>query len=413
MRAPGVLIVGGGIIGLACAYNLSERYPDIAVTLLEKEPDLARHQSGRNSGVLHAGIYYRPGSLKALNCRAGKAAMQDFCEREGINYRNCGKVIVAVAESELPALKLIYARGRANGINCELIGRSRLLELEPHAAGLQAVHVPETGIVDFSQVCARLAHLVRARGHRILTGTAVTGLSERPAEVVVATTAGDFSGQYLINCAGLQSDRVAAMGSGAAPAKIIPFRGEYFKLAPEAEKLCRGLIYPVPDPRFPFLGVHFTRKITGEVKCGPNAVLALAREGYCKSDVNLGDLVESLSFPGFWKIAARYWRTGATEIWRSFSRDAFVRALKRLVPEVESGHLLPYPAGVRAQAVTPEGRILDDFAFLESARTVNVINAPSPGATAALSIGRTVVERLAQKFPRDWHLAASPGKGRP
>ncbi len=393
-----VLIIGGGIIGLASAYQLSERYPDKTVTLLEKEPGLARHQSGRNSGVLHSGIYYRPGSLKAVNCRAGKAAMQEFCAREGIPYRICGKVIVAVDAGEAAALQALYERGRANGINCELIDRSRLLELEPYAAGVSAIQVPETGVVDFGQVCARLADLIRARGHQILTGVAATGWRETGQEALVETTAGEFSAKYLINCAGLHSDRVAAMGPGKLPAKIIPFRGEYFKLTPAAEKFCHSLIYPVPDRRFPFLGVHFTRKITGEVKCGPNAVLSLAREGYGKRQVNFRDLCGSLTYPGFWRIAARYWRTGAGELWRSVCQGAFVKALQRLVPEIRREHLVPFPAGVRAQAVTPQGQLVDDFAFTESARMVNVINAPSPGATAALSIGRVVVERLAKRF---------------
>ncbi|MEW6658131.1 MAG: L-2-hydroxyglutarate oxidase [Thermodesulfobacteriota bacterium] len=399
MKSPDILIIGGGIIGLASAYNFLKQYPQKSVILLEKEKELAVHQSGRNSGVLHAGIYYRPGSLKAINCRTGKAAMEEFCAREGINYKICGKVIVAVDASELAALQSIYDRGRANGVKCELIDRSRLRELEPYAAGIKAIHVPETGIVDFSQVCSRLADIIKAKGHQILTGVKVTGLREKSGEAIVETTQGEFYPRYIINCAGLHSDRIAAMGAQPLFSKIIPFRGEYYKLKPEAEKFCNTLIYPVPDPRFPFLGVHFTRKISGEVKCGPNAVLAFAREGYRKTDVNLQDLFESLTYPGFAKIAAKYWRTGIWEVWRSLSKDAFVRALQRLVPEVGADHLLPYPSGIRAQVVTTAGQILDDFAFLESARVVNVINAPSPGATASLSIGQAVVERLAKRFP--------------
>jgi len=398
MKAPDVLIIGGGIIGLASAYNLIKLYPRKRVTILEKEQVLAAHQSGRNSGVLHAGIYYRPGSLKAINCRTGKAAMEEFCAQEGINYKTCGKVIVAVNADELAALQSIYDRGQANGVKCELIERSRLLELEPHAAGIKAIHVPETGIVDFGQVCSRLAQFIRGKGHQILTGVKVTGLSEKSGEAIVETTNGDFHPRYIINCAGLHSDRIAAMNAKPLLSKIIPFRGEYYKLKPEAEKFCNTLIYPVPDPRFPFLGVHFTRKISGEVKCGPNAVLAFAREGYLKSDINLQDLIESLTYPGFAKIAAKYWRTGIWEIWRSISKDAFVKALRRLVPEVTADHLIPYPSGIRAQVVTTDGQLLDDFAFLESSRVINVINAPSPGATASLSIGKVVVERLAQRF---------------
>jgi L-2-hydroxyglutarate oxidase len=399
VKSPDVLIIGGGIIGLASAYTFSKLYPQKSVILLEKEKKLAVHQSGRNSGVLHAGIYYRPGSLKAVNCRTGKAAMEEFCAREGINFKTCGKVIVAVDADELPALQSIYDRGRANGVKCELIERSRLLELEPHAAGIRAIHVPETGIVDFGQVCACLADLIRAAGHQILTGVKVNGLRGKSGAVIVETTSGEFYPRYIINCAGLHSDRVAAMSTKPLLSKIIPFRGEYYKLKPEGAKFCNTLIYPVPDPRFPFLGVHFTRKISGEVKCGPNAVLAFAREGYRKSDVNLQDLCESLTFPGFAKIAAKYWRTGIGEIWRSFSKNAFVRALQRLVPEVTADHLLPYPAGIRAQVVTAAGEMVDDFAFLESSRVINVINAPSPGATASLSIGKVVVRRLAKRFP--------------
>ncbi|RJR46414.1 MAG: L-2-hydroxyglutarate oxidase [Deltaproteobacteria bacterium] len=398
MNHPDILIIGGGIIGLAAAYQVTKLHPQKTVILLEKEPELAGHQSGRNSGVLHAGIYYKPGSLKAINCRKGKAAMEEFCVQEGINYKTCGKVIVAVDAGQMPALQSIYERGQANRVKCELIGPARLRELEPHAAGIKAIHVPETGIVDFTRVCARLADLVRARGHRILTGVKVTGLMEKAGEATVETTGGEFRPRYIINCAGLHSDRVASMSAGSVPARIIPFRGEYYKLTLEAEKFCNALIYPVPDPRFPFLGVHFTRKISGEVKCGPNAVLACAREGYLKSEINLQDLLESLTYPGFAKIAGQYWRTGLGEIWRSLSKNAFVKALQRLVPEVTAEHLLPYPAGVRAQAVTRDGRILDDFAFLESPRMVHVINAPSPGATASLSIGRAVVERLARRF---------------
>ncbi len=399
MKSADIVIIGGGIIGLASAYNLLNLYPQKRITLIEKEPELALHQSGRNSGVLHAGIYYRPGSLKADNCRTGKIAMQEFCARQGISYKICGKVIVAVHENELDALNAIYQRGQANGIQCRLIDRSRLQELEPHAAGIKAIEVPETGVIDFGQVCARLAAIIEAAGHRILKGVKVIGLRETRDAALVETTVGEFSTRYVINCAGLYSDRVAAMGGNVPPAKIVPFRGEYFKLKPEAAKLCQSLIYPVPDPRFPFLGVHFTRKLSGEVKCGPNAVLALARQGYRKQDVNLRDLFESLTFPGFARIAARYWRMGAWEMWRSVSKSAFVHALQRLVPEVTAGDLVPAPIGIRAQAVTRSGQILDDFAFMDTPRMVHVVNAPSPGATASLSIGRMVAERLARRFP--------------
>jgi L-2-hydroxyglutarate oxidase len=398
MRNPDVLIIGGGIIGLASAYNLLKSYPDKSLTILEKEPELAVHQSGRNSGVLHAGIYYRPGSLKASNCRVGKAAMEEFCHREGIPFRTCGKVIVAVDAAEETRLQAIYARGRANGITCELIGPARLRELEPYAAGIRAIYVPETGVVDFKQVCLRLADIIKATGHQIFTGVKVTAIKESSGGIIVKTSEGEFFPRFIINCAGLYSDRVAAMHTRSMPAQIVPFRGEYYRLKPEAEKFCQNLIYPVPDPRFPFLGAHFTRKLSGEVKCGPNAVLALAREGYRKSEVNVQDLWESLTYPGFAKVAAKYWRIGLGEIWRSLSKAAFVTALQRLIPAVVADHLTPYPAGIRAQAVARDGQILDDFAFTENSRVVDVINAPSPGATAALSIGRAVVERLSKRF---------------
>lgn len=393
-----VLIVGGGIVGLATAYALSQRYPNQRITVLEKEGSLAFHQTGRNSGVLHSGIYYKPGSLKSRNCRTGKQMMEAFCKAHDIPYRLCGKVIVALDESELPAMHMIYERGQANGVTCKIIGRERLLELEPHVNGIQAIHVPESGIVDYRQVCEKMAELLRAEGHTIVLSAQVTAVEERPEEVIVETTQGDFSGKYLVNCAGLHSDRVTQMGTGEAPARIIPFRGEYYELKPDAWHLCNALIYPVPDPGFPFLGVHFTRMISGGVECGPNAVLAFAREGYQLTDVNLSELWETLSYPGFRKLAGRYWQTGLGEIWRSASKAAFVAALQRLVPEIRAEHLEKAPAGIRAQALGPDGALLDDFAIVESRRLVNVINAPSPAATSALSIGETIVDNLENHF---------------
>jgi L-2-hydroxyglutarate oxidase len=324
--------------------------------------------------------------------------MLTFCDREGIPYRICGKVIVALDERDAAGLDVLYERGTANGIVCEKIDRGRLRELEPHAAGIRALYLPHAGIVDFRQVCERLASRIREQGHRILTGAAVTGLTGRPDEVIVRSRVGEFAARYVVNCAGLHSDRVAAFGSSRPAVRIVPFRGEYYKLKPAAGHLCNNLIYPVPDPRFPFLGVHFTRTAWGEVECGPNAVLAFAREGYRKRDVNVRDLVETLTYPGFIKMATRYWRTGVGEMWRSFSKAAFVKALQRLMPEITAEHLVPAPAGVRAQAVVPDGSMLDDFAFAETARVVHVVNAPSPAATAALSIGRSIVAKLAERF---------------
>ncbi len=398
MQQTDVAIIGGGIVGLATAYRLGEQFPDLKITVLEKEPAVAEHQTGHNSGVLHTGIYYKPGSLKATNCRAGKLAMQSFCETQGIDYDICGKVIVALDESELPALQRIFERGQANGVNCEIIGRERLHELEPHAAGIQAIHVPEAGIVNYRQVCRRLAEIIVERGGCVQTDARVTAITQGGQQVVVASTAGEWEAQYLVNCAGLQCDRVAKLGGQKPSAQIVPFRGEYYELKPEAHHLCQTLIYPVPDPSFPFLGVHFTRMIEGGVECGPNAVLAFAREGYRKTNVNPYDLLESLTYPGFVKLALKYWRVGAGEMWRSFSKAAFVKALQRLVPDIRSEHLVTAPAGVRAQAVSRDGSMVDDFLIDETERIINIGNAPSPAATASLNIGAMITEKLAARF---------------
>jgi L-2-hydroxyglutarate oxidase len=398
MKTADVIIIGGGIIGLATAYNLLQRYPGKRVLILEKENRIALHQSGHNSGVLHSGIYYKPGSVKALTCRAGKQAMEAFCAAEEISYEICGKVIVAVDESEIDRLNALYERGIRNGVNCRLIERAELVELEPHAAGIRAIHVSETGIVDYRQVCKRLAARICEQGSEIKTGAKVAGLKETSTEVIVKSEAGDFSALHVINCAGLHSDRVAAFAGESASVKIVPFRGEYYKLKTEAEYLCHNLIYPVPDPQFPFLGVHFTRMIKGGVECGPNAVLAFAREGYGKADINARDLLESLTYSGFVKLARKYWRTGAGEMWRSLNKTAFIHALRRLMPEIKSEQLVPAPAGIRAQAIASDGALLDDFAFGERSRIISVINAPSPGATSSLSIGRLIVEKLTARF---------------
>lgn len=391
-------VIGGGIVGLATAYQFQSRFPGKRVIVLEKDASPALHQSGRNSGVLHSGIYYRPGSLKAANCRAGKLAMEEFCQREGIPFEICGKVIVALAEDELPRLEKILANGQANGVTCERIDAARLKELEPHAAGITAIHVPEAGIVDYRAVARRLAELISKQGGQVITGARVTAIHRDAASALLATTAGDFQASQVVNCAGLFSDRITRM-SGAQPlAKIIPFRGEFYSLRPEAHHLVRTLIYPVPDPRYPFLGVHFTRRIDGSVECGPNAVLAYAREGYRHTSISPRDLVDTLSYVGFWKLAIRYWRTGCNEMWRSLSKRAFVRALQRLVPEIRSEQLDWAPAGVRAQAVNRDGTMVDDFLISETDRVVNVENAPSPGATASLNIGRLIVERLVPRF---------------
>jgi L-2-hydroxyglutarate oxidase len=398
MKRQKIVILGGGIVGLATAWRLSQRYPDAELHLIEKESTLAFHQTGRNSGVLHSGIYYRPGSLRATNCREGKKAMEAFCTEHDVKFETCGKVIVAIDESELSNLETIYGRGQENGVQCEMIGPERLAEIEPHSVGIKAIHVPEAGIVDYTGVCEKIGELLRAHGAQIHLSTKVTGIRQSDSQVVVQTTKGDFSGDLMVNCTGVHSDRLTKM-SGTKPAsKIVPFRGEYFELKPEAEHLCRTLIYPVPDPKFPFLGVHFTKMVQGGVECGPNAVLAFAREGYSKLHVNPRDLFESLTYPGFLRMAAKNWKTGCGEMWRSVSKRAFVKALQRLVPEVQVEHLKFSPPGIRAQALGRDGKLIDDFLIQESGRVVNIGNAPSPAATASLNIGNLIVDRLSDRL---------------
>ena len=393
-----VAIVGGGIVGLATAWQLTERYPRLSVLVLEKEAAVGEHQTGHNSGVLHSGIYYKPGSLRAVNCRAGKRAMEEFCAAQGVPFEICGKVIVAVNEAELPPLTRIYERGQQNGVRCEMIGPERLRELEPHAAGVRAVHVPEAGIVNYRVVTEKLRDLVVSRGGEVRCGARVSAVRQNGQEIAVETAVGAFTAEYLVTCSGLQSDRVATLTGIKPEAKIVPFRGEYYELVPSAEHLCRNLIYPVPNPAFPFLGVHFTRMIQGGVECGPNAVLAFAREGYRKTDINLADLSETLAFAGFRKLAMKYWKVGAGEMWRSWSKAAFVRALAHLIPEIKSAQLVPARAGVRAMALAPDGEIVDDFVIQPSGRIVNVLNAPSPAATSSLNIGKLVVEKLSERL---------------
>ena len=402
MHKADVVVIGGGIVGLATAYQLTKREPGKRVIVLEKEPGLAAHQTGHNSGVLHSGIYYKPGSLKAINCRRGKAMMEAFCEEEGIEHDLCGKVIVAVGEDDLGPLQTIFDRGQANGVNCEMIERERLLELEPHVNGIKAIHVPEAGIVNYRQCCERMAQRVRESGGEILFNAAALDVLDRDGGLVVETRAGDVKCDYLINCGGLHSDRVAELTGQKSPVKIIPFRGEYFELKPEARHLCRNLIYPTPDPAFPFLGVHFTRMIDSDahghhVECGPNAVLAFKREGYLKTAFNAFDLAETMTYPAFWKMASKFWKTGLGEMWRSVSKPAFVKALQRLVPEIQAEHLEPAAAGVRAQALAPDGKLVDDFAIAEGERVINVLNAPSPAATASLAVADVIVDRLGER----------------
>ena len=397
-------VIGGGIIGLATAMQAAEKYPRLKVLVLEKEKELAAHQTGHNSGVLHAGIYYRPGSLKAQTCVSGKKDLLDFCDKSGIRYELCGKVVVATERDEIPRLEELLKRGVANGIpGLEMIGPERLKEIEPYANGLQALYSPATGIIDFTQVAHAYAAKIQSVGGEIRTSHEVRAIVERGDELIVETSAGEVRSRYLINCAGLCVDRVARMtdsvgSTGGPELRIVPFRGEYYKMVPERRFLVQRLIYPVPDPNFPFLGVHFARNIRGEVKAGPNAVLALAREGYRKKDVNLRDFWDILSYKGFWWIACRHYAKGLNEVYRSISKRAFVRALQRLVPEVKEEDFVAAGSGIRAQAVSSDGTLMDDFVIRQTGNAIHVLNAPSPGATASLAIGRRIVEMAAKSF---------------
>ena len=396
LASTDVVIVGAGIVGLATAYQLTRRLPSMRITVVEKEPSVAMHQTGRNSGVLHSGIYYTPGSMKAITCRRGKSAMEDFCQQFSIAWERCGKIIVAVDTQELPALDRIYARGLTNGVECRRIDSYELKQLEPHANGIAALHVPETGIVDYIAASKRLAIEIELAGGTVQLGSRLRKVSTKDDRILVQLDGQKIESRYLINCAGLYSDRVM-LDCGMKPnVQIVPFRGEYFMLDHSVWSLCRNLIYPVPDPNFPFLGVHFTRMIQGGIECGPNAVLALAREGYDWRSVRLDELISTLSYPGFLKLAARYWRMGASEIGRSLSKKAFVRALQRLIPEIRSEHLTAAPSGVRAQAVARDGKLVDDFLVVNEGKMLHVLNAPSPAATASLEIGNQIVDRLMQ-----------------
>ncbi len=387
-----IVIIGGGIVGLAVALEITKRFPRLRLLLLEKEDRVGQHQSSHNSGVIHSGVYYKPGSQKARLCVEGARAMIEFCRAHDIPHQVCGKVIVAIRQEEFPRLEELRRRGEVNGLTgLQMIGPEQLREIEPYASGLRALVVPSTGITDYALVCEKYAELIRAQGGTILTSTAVTGLRHLSSEVVVETSGPSFSTNYLINCAGLFSDRIAGMAGGRPDVIIVPFRGEYYDLISQRSSLVRALIYPVPDPRFPFLGVHFTRRVSGTVDAGPNAVLAFRREGYRRTDFNLHDLASSLAFPGFWRMAAKHWRSGLDEFHRSFSKPAFVRALQRLLPELRAEDLIPGGSGVRAQALQRDGTLVDDFQFVPSGRMLHVLNVPSPAATASLVIGRTIV----------------------
>ena len=388
-----VIIVGAGVVGLAVALEITRRFPQLRLLVLEKEDGVARHQSGHNSGVIHSGVYYKPGSLKARLGVAGAAAMIEFCREYGIAHKVCGKLIVATSADEFPRLEELRRRGEANGLTgLRLLDSEQLREIEPHASGLRSLLVPSTGVTDFAAVSEKYAELISAGGGTVFTSAAAMKIRRMPNEIVVETPRGAFSSAALIYCAGLYSDRVALMAGDDPGVMIVPFRGEYYELLPQRALLVRALIYPVPDPRFPFLGVHFTRRITGKVDAGPNAVLALAREGYRRSDINLRDVTSSLAFLGFWRMARQNWRHGLDEWHRSLSKSAFLHALQRLLPEITGSDLVSGGSGVRAQALRPDGNLVDDFHFVNSERIVHVLNVPSPAATASLMIGKAVAD---------------------
>jgi L-2-hydroxyglutarate oxidase LhgO len=389
-----VVVVGGGIVGLATAKALLTRRPR-RVVVLEKEAEVAAHQTGHNSGVIHSGLYYKPGSLKAETCTRGRALLEAFCRERGVRFDTCGKIVLAVRAEQIAQLDELERRGRANGLTgMRRIGPERIRELEPNVAGVAALHVPETGIVDYRDVARAYAASIVEDGGEVRVATKLVSVARDGGEIVLETTSGTLRARALVNCAGLHSDRVARMCGVDPEVRIVPFRGEYYELVESKRSLVRNLVYPVPNPEFPFLGVHFTRMIGGGVEAGPNAVLALRREGYRKTSFSLSDAWATAAYPGFWRLAAKYWRTGAGEVWRSWNKRAFVEALRDLVPSLAEGDLVPGGAGVRAQALTRGGALVDDFAIVESERMVHVLNAPSPAATASLAIGQAIAARV-------------------
>lgn len=400
-------VVGGGIIGLATGMELIRRFPKTKLLVLEKESQIAQHQTGHNSGVIHSGVYYKPRSVKALTCAQGRNALLGFCDQNGIPYELCGKVIVATREEEIPRLEEIFRRGQANGVQgLEIFGPEQMREIEPHAAGIKAIHVPTAGIIDFTQVAQAYAARIRSLGGEIHTSCEAKDIVPADGRLVVETSSGEFHTRYLLNCAGLFSDRVARMTArhagpkilGREELRIVPFRGEYYSIVADRRSLVRSLIYPVPDPRFPFLGVHFTRTIHGDVEAGPNAVLAFAREGYRTSHIDFHDLWSMVTYRGFWSMTMKYWKTGVDEAYRSIRKQAFLKSLQRLVPEVQAGDLVPGGSGVRAQAVSASGVLIDDFVLVQTGNAIHVLNAPSPGATASLAIGKKIVDMAAESF---------------
>lgn len=395
------IIIGGGIVGLATALKIKEQRPSLNVVVLEKENHLALHQTGHNSGVIHSGLYYRPGSLKAINCIRGYQTLIDFCNENEIPYDLCGKIVVATRAEQLHGLNNLFERGLQNGLkDNRKITREEMKEIEPHVEGLEGLWVPYTGIVNYTTVSEKYGEVFQKKEGKIMLGEKVTNIRQLTGYSEVITENGNtYQGKLIVNCAGLYSDKIAQLSqSSPVNLQIIPFRGEYYKIRPEKHHLVKNLIYPVPDPSFPFLGVHFTRMIGGGIEAGPNAVLAFSREGYRKTDINLAELGETLQWPGFRKVASKYWQTGMGEMYRSFSKNAFTKALQELIPEITQDDLIPGGAGVRAQACDIHGSLLDDFAIIESNRSINVCNAPSPAATSSLSIGQTISEKVLQRF---------------
>ncbi len=394
-RKKEIIIVGGGIVGLATALRIMQSQPEVRLTLIEKEASVAQHQTGHNSGVIHSGLYYKPGSLKALNCRAGYQEMLDFCREQSIPHEICGKIVVATTTAELSGLEELHRRGVANGLTgLRFLQSAEIREIEPHCSGLRGLFVPQTGIVDYGAVARKYAELLTSLGADIVLGERVVDINRRGKQVEIRGDSRAWTGQVAVICAGLQSDRLARKSEPDLPLRILPFRGEYYKFTPSAPKLVNHLIYPVPDPTFPFLGVHFTRMIGGGIECGPNAVFAFGREAYKKTDFNLRDLSESLAWPGFRIVATKYFRTGLGEYHRSLSKQAFVKALQKLIPEVQAQHLEPGGAGVRAQACDRQGNLLDDFNIRKDGNIIHVCNAPSPAATASLVIGKTISDHV-------------------
>lgn len=395
-----IIVIGGGIVGLATALRIKETRPDLKVIVLEKEPEVAVHQTGNNSGVIHSGLYYKPGSLKAINCIKGYHQLIDFCNQEDIPYEITGKIVVVSKPEQRKQLEDLYVRGQQNGLEgLKKLSLGEMREYEPHVTGVEGLWVPQTGIVDYKVVCQKYGEKLRSLGVDLHFNEKVVSIAKGHSLSIVKTENNVFETKLIINCAGLQSDQVAQMSQDEKiNLRIVPFRGEYFKLRPEKEYLVKNLIYPVPDPNFPFLGVHFTRMMKGGVEAGPNAVLAFRREGYKKLDVNFKELWDTLAWPGFQKVAFKYWQMGLGEMYRSFSKAAFTKALQELIPEIQENDLIEGGAGVRAQACDRSGGLLDDFAIIEDEKVINICNAPSPAATSSLSIGETVSEMALKRF---------------